>query len=326
MRSILVSLWVWTAILVLMIAWVPLMAVVRLFDRDPALYRSGYMLRRLGRAITYVNPFWDITVDGDFPEDPRNPYVCVSNHLSQGDPPIVARVPWEMKWVAKIELFRTPITGQLLRLSGDIPVDRHDKDSRAKVLGRARHYLDHRCSVMFFPEGTRSRDGRVHRFADGAFRLAIKAGVPVLPIAIDGTRGALPKHSIWFQPNPETIRVRVLPAVDTSDYEPGDGRDLQREVRRRIIAQVAEWRGVDPESLDALADDLAVAASRRTASDEQNASDDPEAADKDAADEDAADEDTVDEDTASNGSTGTSPRGEASVKPSEASDRAEPAP
>jgi len=331
MRSILVSLWVWTAVLVLMVTWVPLMAVVRLFDRDPALYRSGYMLRRLGRAITYVNPFWDITVDGDFPEDPRNPYVCVSNHLSQGDPPIIARVPWEMKWVAKIELFRTPIAGQLLRLSGDIPVDRHDKDSRATVLGRARHYLDHRCSVMFFPEGTRSRDGRVHRFADGAFRLAIKAGVPVLPIAIDGTRGALPKHSIWFEPNPETIRVRVLSPVDTSGYEPGDGRDLQREVRRRIIAQVAEWRGVDPESLDALADDLAVAASRRKASAERNASDDPEAAVKEAAAEDAeaedkADEVTADEDAASNGSTGTPPRGEASVKPPEASDRAEPAP
>lgn len=316
MRSVLVSLWVWTAVLVLMITWVPLMAVVRLFDRDPALYRSGYMLRRLGRAITYVNPFWDITVDGDFPEDPRNPYVCVSNHLSQGDPPIIARVPWEMKWVAKIELFRTPIAGQLLRLSGDIPVDRRDKDSRAKVLARARHYLDHRCSVMFFPEGTRSRDGRVHRFADGAFRLAIKAGVPVLPIAIDGTRGALPKHSIWFQPNPETIRVRVLSPVDTSGYEPGDGRELQREVRRRIIAQIAEWRGVDPERLDALADDLAVAASRRKASAERNASNEREEAGEEAAGEEAA----------SNGSTGTPSQGEASVKPSEASDRAEPAP
>jgi len=191
-----------------------------------------------------------------------------------------------------------------LRLSGDIPVDRHDKDSRAKVLGQARHYLDHRCSVMFFPEGTRSRDGRVHRFADGAFRLAIKAGVPVLPIAIDGTRGALPKHSLWFEPNPETIRVRVLSPVDTSDYEPGDGRELQREVRRRIIAQVAEWRGVDPERLDALADDLAVAASKQAASSET---------------------------AGANDSTGTpsgggASGGEASVKPSEASDRAEPAP
>jgi 1-acyl-sn-glycerol-3-phosphate acyltransferase len=193
-----------------------------------------------------------VTVDGVFPENPRNPYVCVSNHLSQGDPPIVARVPWEMKWVAKIELFRLPVAGQLLRMSGDISVDRKDRDSRAKVLVRAREYLHNKCSVMFFPEGTRSRDGRVNRFSDGAFRLAIKEGVPVIPIVIEGTQEALPKHSIWFQPNPDEMRVRVLDPVGTSAYTPDDARDLQREVRARIVAQLAEWRGVPVEQVDAL--------------------------------------------------------------------------
>ena len=253
MRSVLVSLWVWLAIGTLLLLWVPLMAIVRLFDRDPAHYRSGYMLRLLGRAMTYINPFWDIEVDGDFPENPRNPYVVVSNHLSQGDPPIVARVPWEMKWVAKVELFRMPVTGWLLRMSGDIPVDRRDRDSRATVLQRAADYLHKKCSVMFFPEGTRSRDGRVHRFADGAFRLAIKEGVPVIPIAIEGTQEALPKHSIWFRPNPDKIRVRVLPPVDTASYDRTEARDLQREVRQRIIEQIAKWRGVPYDQVDGLA-------------------------------------------------------------------------
>ena len=253
MRSVLVSLWVWAAIATLIVVWVPLTAVVWLFDRDPARYTTGYCLRILGRCLTYVNPFWDIEVDGAFPENPRNPYVCVSNHLSQGDPPIIARVPWEMKWVAKAELFRLPFAGWLLRMSGDIKVDRQDRDSRAHTLVEARDYLHKKCSVMFFPEGTRSRDGRVHRFADGAFRLAIKEGVPVLPIAIDGTQEALPKHSIWFKPNPEKIRVRVLEPVDTDAYGPNDARELQREVRARIIAQLAAWRGVDPSEVDALA-------------------------------------------------------------------------
>jgi 1-acyl-sn-glycerol-3-phosphate acyltransferase len=160
-----------------------------------------------------------------------------------------------MKWVAKVELFRMPVTGWLLRMSGDIPVDRRDRDSRGKVLQRASDYLRKKCSVMFFPEGTRSRDGRVHRFADGAFRLAIKEGVPVLPIVIDGTQNALPKHSIWFRPNPDRMRVRVLPPVDTSDYTRGEARDLQREVRRRIIEQIAAWRGVPVAEVDALAED-----------------------------------------------------------------------
>jgi len=255
MRSTLVTIWVWTAIVTLMVLWLPIMAITRFFDRDPGLYRSGLMLRRLGRAMTYVNPFWQIELDGEFPENPRNPYVCVSNHLSQADPPIISLVPWEMKWVGKAELWKLPVAGPLMRMSGDIPVDRRDRESRANVLTAARQYLEDKCSVMFFPEGTRSRDGKVHRFVDGAFRLAIKTGVPVLPIVVDGSRRALPKHSIWFEPNPETIRVRVLPPVETDGYTVDEARDLQRKVRDQIVAQLAEWRGVSPDEVDALADE-----------------------------------------------------------------------
>jgi 1-acyl-sn-glycerol-3-phosphate acyltransferase len=235
------------------------MAVARLLDRDPAHYYAGYTLRLLGRSMTYVNPFWQVKLEGPFPENPRNPYVVVSNHFSQADPPIIARVPWEMKWVAKKALFDLSIAGWLLRLSGDISVDRSDKRSRAQVLDTAASYLDRKCSVMFFPEGTRSRDGRVQRFSDGAFRLAIKEGVPVLPIVIDGTHEALPKHSIWFDPDVEQIRVQVLDPVDTSGYEPGQARELQRLVRARIIDQIATWRGVAPAEADGLADTDAAA-------------------------------------------------------------------
>jgi 1-acyl-sn-glycerol-3-phosphate acyltransferase len=260
MRSVLVSLWVWFAIGALIVLWVPVMLVVRLVDRDPALYNAGYALRVLGRSMTYVNPFWQVDLRGPFPENPRNPYVVVSNHFSQADPPIIARVPWEMKWVAKQELFDLPFAGWLLKLSGDIPVDRSSKQSRARVLVRAAKYLDRKCSVMFFPEGTRSRDGRVQRFSDGAFRLAIEEGVPVLPIAIDGTHDALPKHSLWFNPDVEKIRVQVLDPVDTSDYEPGQARELQRRVRARIIEQVARWRDVSLDEADGLHDAAAAAA------------------------------------------------------------------
>ena len=250
MRSVLVSLWVWFAIGALIVLWVPIMAAARLLDRDPAHYWAGYTLRILGRLLTYINPYWEIELEGPFPDDPRNPYVVVSNHSSQADPPIISRVPWEMKWVAKKELFDLPFAGWLLRLSGDICVDRTSKKSRAQVLSTAHDYLAEACSVMFFPEGTRSRDGRVHQFSDGAFRLAIEENVPVLPIAIDGTHEALPKHSIWFNPTPETIRVQVLDPVDTSEYTPDQARVLQRHVRARIIQQIADWRGTDLDAVD----------------------------------------------------------------------------
>jgi 1-acyl-sn-glycerol-3-phosphate acyltransferase len=138
-------------------------------------------------------------------------------------------------------------------------VDRTNKKSRAQVLTAASDYLANKCSVMFFPEGTRSRDGRVQRFSDGAFRLAIETGVPVLPIAIDGTHEALPKHSIWFDPNPEPIRVKVLDPVDTSAYAEGEARALQRHVRAKIIQQIATWRGTDLDAVDGRADTEAAA-------------------------------------------------------------------
>jgi 1-acyl-sn-glycerol-3-phosphate acyltransferase len=290
-RSVLVSLWVWFAIGAIIVLWVPVMAVARLVDRDPAHYYAGYTLRIMGRLLTYVNPFWQIELEGPFPENPRNPYVVVGNHFSQADPPILAHVPWEMKWVAKKALFDLPFAGWLLHLSGDISVDRSSKKSRAQVLTTAADYLSKHCSVMFFPEGTRSRDGRVHRFSDGAFRLAIKEGVPVLPLVIDGTHEALPKHSIWFAPNPEPIRVKVLPPVPTDDLTPDDARALQRRVRAQIIAQIAKWRGVPPKDVDGLAD--------------------TDAAATDWLGDDAADIDNA-------------PDGEASIKPPPSADASEP--
>lgn len=250
MRSVLVSLWVWCAIGTLIVLWLPIMVVARAVDRDPAHYYAGYTLRIMGRLFTYVNPYWRIELEGPFPKNPRHPYVVVGNHFSQADPPIIARVPWEMKWVAKKELFDLPFAGWLLRLSGDISVDRRSKKSRAAVLTTARDYLAKKCSVMFFPEGTRSRDGQVQRFSDGAFRLAIEEGVPVLPLAIDGTHEALPKHSIWFDPTPEPIRVKVLDPVDPRAYSVDEARALQRHVRARIIRQVAEWRGASLADTD----------------------------------------------------------------------------
>ena len=117
------------------------MAVVRLFDRDPARYATGRAFRWFGGTITRVNPAWDIQITGDFPADPRRPFVAISNHQSNADIPLVSRLPWEMKWVAKKALFDVPVLGWEMSLAGDIPVDRRDPESRAAVLVRARAAL-----------------------------------------------------------------------------------------------------------------------------------------------------------------------------------------
>jgi 1-acyl-sn-glycerol-3-phosphate acyltransferase len=252
MLSAIRSAYIWSLVTALIVLWLPLLAMIRLFDHDPVLYRTGRWFRRLGIAMTRVNPAWDLTVTGDPPADPRNPYVVVSNHQSMADIPLVSHVPWEMKWIGKTELFRLPIVGWMMRLSGDIPLDRGNVRSGARVLLRAGWYLERKCSVMFFPEGTRSTDGRVGRFNDGAFQIAIKHQLPILPLVVDGSHGCLPKKSWRFGP-PQPIRLHMLPPIATAGMNSKDVAALRDQARNRIISTVAEWRRVSPESVDGLA-------------------------------------------------------------------------
>jgi 1-acyl-sn-glycerol-3-phosphate acyltransferase len=157
-----------------------------------------------------------------------------------------------MKWLAKVELFRMPVIGWLLKLAGDIPVHREDKRQGIQVLMTAANYLKQKCSVMFFPEGTRSPDGRVHRFNEGGFRLAIKEGVPILPLAIEGSRDCLPKHGWKFGP-PGDIQLKILPPIETAGMNVKDTSALCENVRQMIINQIAEWRNVSSEEVDGVA-------------------------------------------------------------------------
>lgn len=244
----------WAAILVLILVWLPLLVVVRLFDRSPVHYATGRLFRRLGALMTKVNPAWSIMQTGTPPADPRHPYVVVSNHQSNADIPVISRLPWEMKWVAKQVMFDLPVVGWLLKLAGDIPVDRRDPQSRSEVLPRAKAILENRCSVMIFPEGTRSRDGRVRRFQDGSFRLAIEAGVPVLPLALDGTAAALPKDGWAF--GEVSVRLHVFDPVPTKDLTPEDAPLLRERVRQTIIEKVAMWREQPAAAVDALQEEV----------------------------------------------------------------------
>ncbi len=204
---------------------------------DPTRRAAGRFLRFCGASLAWAFPLWRVRVDGAIPPG-RHPFVAVANHQSFLDVFMLARLPWEMKWVAKESLFRIPWLGWMFRLSGDIPVRRGDHESGQAVLAAARRYLDRGMSVMFFPEGTRSRDGRLQAFKSGAFRLAIEAGVPVLPIAVSGTAEGMPKGSPWVRP--ARPRARVLPPVPTAGLSPEDADRLSHEVRERIAAAVAE--------------------------------------------------------------------------------------
>jgi len=251
MQSTFRSLWIWTVVTLLILLWLPLLAIVRLFDRDPVRYRTGRWFRRLGAAVTRVIPSWRLQIENaDIVRNPRNPYVVVANHQSMADIPLISRLPWEMKWIGKEELFKLPILGWMMQMAGDIPVRRGDKESGEQALREAQKVLQQKCSVMFFPEGTRSRNGQVLPFKKGAFKVAIEAQVPILPIVLDGSTDCLPKSG-WKFGAPGDIRLKVLPPVSTTGLTLADEPALRERVRQQIIQQLAQWRETSPESVDA---------------------------------------------------------------------------
>jgi len=240
---------VWTGISLLILIWLPLLAISRITDRDPVRYRTGKLFRKLGLAISRMNPNWKISITGESGIDDRNPYIVVSNHLSNADIPLISNLPWEMKWVAKKELFDVPLVGWMMKMAQDISVDREAANKRVGVFNRCKYYLDQNCSVMFFPEGTRSRDGKLKKFSPGAFDLAIRENIPILPLVIDGTQECLPKKT-WVFTKDVQVNLKVLPPVSTDGLSPDEGLALMSRVRNEILAQICEWRNEPVNKVD----------------------------------------------------------------------------
>jgi len=229
----LVSVWTWLVLVTCVLLWLPMMALVRVATLgDPGRYRVGYLFRGIGRTVATLNPLWKFSYAGAIPADPRCPYVVVSNHESFADILLISHLPWEMKWLSKAELFRIPVMGWLMHLAGDVPVKRGFGPSAIEAMGRCREVLSRRVSVMIFPEGTRSPTAELLPFKDGAFRLAIDAGVPILPLALHGTGTALPKHDWRF--GRSTAIVEVLKPVETAGLSPADVAALKEGVRETI--------------------------------------------------------------------------------------------
>jgi len=236
------SAWGWFWIAVVIIAWFPTMVLMYVltvpFDRGR--YLIGWWFRRLGVAMATVNPYWSFRRGGVRVPDPRHPYVIVSNHESFADILLISHLPFEMKWLSKIEILKIPFIGWMMRMAGDIPIRRGFGPSAVEAMERCRESLRNRVSVIFFPEGTRSPDGRMLPFKDGAFRLALEAGVPILPLAVAGTGTALPKHDWRF--NRARARVEVLPPIETAGLTLDDLPELKARVRAAIEAARDELR------------------------------------------------------------------------------------
>lgn len=233
--NILLSIWTWLEIgLVALVGFcVQLVLAVLTWAFDRRKYVTGRCFRLIGVTAAKLTPFWRFAVHGPVPPlSPRT--VVVSNHESNADPFLISHLPWEMKWLGKASLFKIPVVGWSMWLAGDIPVTRGDQESAKGAMGRCKRWLDKGMPVMIFPEGTRSKTDELLPFKDGAFRLAIETGADVLPLAVSGTRRALPKHSWRFATSRGLVTVGT--PISTQGMTLADLERLKTLAREQILA------------------------------------------------------------------------------------------
>lgn len=190
-----------------------------------------------GALYVVANPFWRLHVEGREKLPWNGPAVLVANHLSLLDILVLYGLFRPFKWVSKAELFRVPIVGWTLFLNDYVRVWRGDAESVRKMLDHCHRHLARGTPVLLFPEGTRSRDGRLQRFKDGAFRLALDAGCPVFPIVVSGTFEALPKTGLLLLKGMRA-RVRVLDPISAKDHASVDS--LRDATWRAMAAELPE--------------------------------------------------------------------------------------
>lgn len=235
MRAI-ASIWTWFIIAFVQIAGFCLQSVLFVltfaFDRDRRIVGRTYRL--MGATAGSLAPTWRFRRHGDLPSRLPRRTVVVSNHCSNADPFLISRLPWEMKWLGKKNLFRMPIAGWSMWLNGDIPIDRGNRESAKEAMGVCKRYLERGMPVFIFPEGTRSKTPELLPFKEGAFRLAIDAGADILPLAVAGTRTALPKHDWKF--GKARAFVKCGDYVSTEGLTHADVPALMATVRERIEA------------------------------------------------------------------------------------------
>jgi 1-acyl-sn-glycerol-3-phosphate acyltransferase len=187
----------------------------------------------------WVVPAWKVTLSGREKIRRGATYMVVSNHQSQLDILIAFRLFFPFKWVSKAAVFKLPFIGWNMVLNRYIKIKRGKKDSVVQMMKACERNLAAGNSLYFFPEGTRSKTGIIKPFKHGAFSLAKKMKVPVLPIVINGSKNALPKNSLNFH-GQHSIHIKVLDEIPVERFAHMPVDELAEAVRAVIAGHVAE--------------------------------------------------------------------------------------
>jgi len=232
--SILISLGIWIAGATLtIILFFAMAATLIFFPFDKQRRIAHRQCFWWADAIIGLNPYWKIKIEGLENIDHKKTYVIVANHQSLGDIVVAYKIRMQFKWVAKESLFKVPFLGWSMPVAKHIKLTRGKFGSIKKVYREAAGWLRSGMSVLFFPEGTRSDTDGMGEFQNGAFKLAIKEKVSILPVSITGTRDAIPKGS-WIMKKNVFGKLKVFPAIDAGSFEARDFKRLRDIVYEKL--------------------------------------------------------------------------------------------
>ncbi|OGW85310.1 MAG: hypothetical protein A3C35_04945 [Omnitrophica bacterium RIFCSPHIGHO2_02_FULL_46_11] len=213
--------------------------ILSVFDRDQT--RLHPLISFWAKSILAVCPLMRVHFEGREHLKPGTTYVLVANHQSIADIIAVLHLRLPFKFIAKSDLFWIPFFGWALSLAGYIPLTRGDQKSGRETIQKAMGYLKRGVSVLLFPEGTRSRNGEIHAFKVGAFKLATELGLPVVPLVIQGTRDLIPKGTLLIN-----HRIEVTVRIGTPHPPPSnDSASIEafcQKVRSEMIFSLNEMR------------------------------------------------------------------------------------
>lgn len=174
---------------------------------------------------------------------PRGAVVLMSNHRSYYDiPTVFCTIPGRVRMVAKKELFRVPVFGPAMLAAGFVKIDRENRHAAIASLDESKRLLQSGTRVWIAPEGTRSQDGKLGSFKSGGFHLAMGAGVPILPLALEGTENILPANGLTVRKGAH-VTATILDPVDSMMFGPTGRKALALEVRRRIATALGQDPG-----------------------------------------------------------------------------------
>jgi len=196
-------------------------------------------LARLWSRIVLGVPGVKLEVAQRGPLDPRRPYIVMANHASMIDIwAVLLAVPVPFRFIAKKQLGAIPLFGWAMRAGRFIFIDRQNAASARRSIEEAARRIKSGQSVVIFPEGTRTRDGRLNAFKKGGFHLALDSGAAIVPVAIHGSRALMPRGSALIRSG--TVRVDIGEPIETAGLRPADREALAARVRDTIAVMLGE--------------------------------------------------------------------------------------